>query len=360
MGLLTTRAELPYPELPEAADVPLDMKELADRADLVLAMFDQGTLAARPISTAGQPGIKGRFWYATDNQLVYYDHGTGWIQVGELVGEDDITNFHIAPNTVRSTEIQDLTILAGDMADGAVVNRVLGDNSVDFIKAHSTLKPSQGAGASQEALRAIGSAPGMAAAGIHGSTHRAAGGDPLLMQVMDVATFRALTAQDGMIAHVAIDNSTVWTFVYRLSQAAWYFVGGPPYQVEDNGSFETSLGGIFSFPGNSPTLTLPLHGYYRLELGVRIFGSLGHQTNLYLWANWNLGGYQWVFWNSSQFPSVGGETATLVGSPLWVRATLGRGTTIHMGYQDFTDTSLGHPDIAWRIIAVTPQWVTQA
>jgi hypothetical protein len=58
------------------------MKDLVDDIDPQTAIFAQGTLASRPVSTPGTPGKQGRLYYATDQSIVYYDHGTGWIAVG--------------------------------------------------------------------------------------------------------------------------------------------------------------------------------------------------------------------------------------------------------------------------------------
>jgi hypothetical protein len=53
-------------------------------------LYDQGLLAARPVSTPASPGVKGRQYRATDdttggtNGTLYYDYGTGWIIVPSL------------------------------------------------------------------------------------------------------------------------------------------------------------------------------------------------------------------------------------------------------------------------------------
>lgn len=84
----TTRAALPYP----AADrsdpylVAENIGDLAQRADAVFAMADQGTLAGRPAA-----GIARRLFYATDVGIAYYDTGAAWIMLapagGGFVGE---------------------------------------------------------------------------------------------------------------------------------------------------------------------------------------------------------------------------------------------------------------------------------
>lgn len=77
----TSRWGLHYPEGTDAADVPKWMKELAMDLDGV-AMDDQGLKSARPTSTAEKPGKKGRYYFATDEKILYRDNGTGWEAVG--------------------------------------------------------------------------------------------------------------------------------------------------------------------------------------------------------------------------------------------------------------------------------------
>src|SRR4051794_33091856 len=48
-----------------------------------MAIDGQGTLAARPVSTVGSPGKRGRYYFATDTNQVFRDFGTGWVEVGD-------------------------------------------------------------------------------------------------------------------------------------------------------------------------------------------------------------------------------------------------------------------------------------
>jgi len=58
-------------------NVPLWMDRLAtDLSDV--AKDNQGTLAARPVSTAPSPGIAGRYYRDSDRGYVTRDYGTGW------------------------------------------------------------------------------------------------------------------------------------------------------------------------------------------------------------------------------------------------------------------------------------------
>ena len=72
----------------EPADVPAEIKRVVDAVERS-AMFSQGAIADRPASTPGTPGITGRFFYATNENRLYYDYGTGWqpVDVG-IVGDN--------------------------------------------------------------------------------------------------------------------------------------------------------------------------------------------------------------------------------------------------------------------------------
>jgi hypothetical protein len=77
------RLALWYPALTDNADVPEDMSLLAnDLEGLGIFLYDQGTLAARPISSPASPGVEGRFYFANDTQKFFYDNGLGWIDLG--------------------------------------------------------------------------------------------------------------------------------------------------------------------------------------------------------------------------------------------------------------------------------------
>jgi microcystin-dependent protein len=78
MTIVTTpRWALRTPDSAQVADVPADLLRLASDLDNV-AMDDQGMLANRPNSTAGTPGKRGRWYFATDTLQLFRDNGTGW------------------------------------------------------------------------------------------------------------------------------------------------------------------------------------------------------------------------------------------------------------------------------------------
>jgi microcystin-dependent protein len=78
--LTTTRRGISYPnpDRSDRADISLHIGNIATAADADV-IFNQGTDAAR-VAAAHQTG-GGRFWWATDTSLLWYDDGTTWRSV---------------------------------------------------------------------------------------------------------------------------------------------------------------------------------------------------------------------------------------------------------------------------------------
>lgn len=71
----TTSHELPYPELGDPPNVPVDMRELAEKIDTT---FDE-MVKVVPDSAGRPPHIAGRIVYQTnDPGAVYISNGTAW------------------------------------------------------------------------------------------------------------------------------------------------------------------------------------------------------------------------------------------------------------------------------------------
>lgn len=158
----TTRAGLRYPLGTDPVNIDQDLKNLAQDADAIFAMFGQGTLASRP--TAGK---QGRLYYAIDNGLVYWDTGSAWITIVPQIGNDSITAAQIAPDAVGASELANNAVDAAAIQDLAVTTNKIADLAVTAAKIAAALKPSQGAGAGTEALRALGTGSGQALPGNH-------------------------------------------------------------------------------------------------------------------------------------------------------------------------------------------------
>jgi hypothetical protein len=75
-----TDAKLRVPNLDDSADGPDGFTELAE--DVAALVVGQGLLAARPTSSGGTPGIKGRLFEVRGDSAgvngLYRDYGTGW------------------------------------------------------------------------------------------------------------------------------------------------------------------------------------------------------------------------------------------------------------------------------------------
>lgn len=65
---------------------PAQIQALAESIDAKHPGYGVGTLAARPVSTPGSPGIAGRRYFATDAVAEYIDTGTAWARVGLEAG----------------------------------------------------------------------------------------------------------------------------------------------------------------------------------------------------------------------------------------------------------------------------------
>ena len=168
----TVRLGLPYPSGTQAADGPAQIKALADALDSATP-YAQGTLAARP---AASPS--GKLYYATDAGMLSYANGVSWIDLGPSVIADlSVTTLKLADNSVDAPKIATDAVGSSEIAASAVGNPELADLAVDAGKIAASLKPSGGAAGATEALRALGTASGRAAAGIHATQHNLAGAD---------------------------------------------------------------------------------------------------------------------------------------------------------------------------------------
>lgn len=81
--LHSTRLNIAYPDNvneTDSADVPRDIASLVQWLDIAGLIYS-GTFAARPVSTPGAPGIIGRFYWDTTNTALWFDYGTGWVQI---------------------------------------------------------------------------------------------------------------------------------------------------------------------------------------------------------------------------------------------------------------------------------------
>ena len=117
----TTRLGLRYPILSDSADVPRDIGNLAADIDKA-AIFGVGTLASRPVSAPGTPGISGRYYYANDAGAalgdLWFDYGTGYRKVALFTTDDklyfgaDVILYRSAADRLKTDDLIDATLLA--------------------------------------------------------------------------------------------------------------------------------------------------------------------------------------------------------------------------------------------------------
>lgn len=93
MAGTTARLGNRYPFLSDTADVPRDIQNLAEDLDKA-ATYGVGTLAARPVSAPGTPGVSGRFYYASDAGIsigdLYFDFSQGYRRAAVFDTDDKL------------------------------------------------------------------------------------------------------------------------------------------------------------------------------------------------------------------------------------------------------------------------------
>lgn len=109
----TPRWSLPYPAGTDIPDGPSQIEALALALDGV-AMDDQGLLSGRPVSTSGSPGKKGRYYYATDEGILYRDTGTSWTTVG-FIADGSVTPAKLGPQVTNAQTGTTYTLVLGDL-----------------------------------------------------------------------------------------------------------------------------------------------------------------------------------------------------------------------------------------------------
>lgn len=216
----TTRLALPYPEGPDIPDVPSDVQALAEAVAASAVAYGQGTLASRPVSTPGSPGVEGRVYYATDYKVLFWDHGTGWVLVG------GVSSGTLAARPAASADAEGQLYQATD-------NGGLYRNGSSW----TTIKPPL-----------VSSLPGSPA--------------------------------DGDEVYYVADatNGVVWHLRYRSAASGsykWEYVGGGPLQHYIATAENTTSTSYANLTTVGPQVTVPLAGDYDVEFGAAIIPTQG-------------------------------------------------------------------------------------
>lgn len=114
MPATTTRYALQYPVSTDADNVPSAIQTPLVSLDSIIATYYSGVLSARPAAS-----IMGRQYYATDNGNLYFDTGTGWLNVGPI-NQSLGTIASLAPGNSASVGS------SGQSADAAHVHKMPG------------------------------------------------------------------------------------------------------------------------------------------------------------------------------------------------------------------------------------------
>src|SRR4051812_46820907 len=81
MSGTTSRLVAPFPVGTDPTNVPSDVQALADRLDLVVVAFVEGTATTFGSTAAGEHG---RIFYVTDTKRMYWDTGSAWVLIGGI------------------------------------------------------------------------------------------------------------------------------------------------------------------------------------------------------------------------------------------------------------------------------------
>lgn len=366
----TTRWGLPYPLLTDTADVPRDIAALANALDNI-AMDDQGAFSSKPASSSATPGKKGRYYWATDQGILYRDNGAGWDPISfsaPVDGDPDVGSLRTLGTGARQAAAGNDPRLSDQ--------RVPLDNSVTAAKVHTSLKG--GAAAGVEALRALGSGPGLAAPGSHAGYHapsfsggvspidyglvhmegtknqrvaRDPASAPFLFwyetdtgdfyysdsvawiriiqhtlqgpTYLPLANFPPASPSDGQEVYIIINRRTIWHVRYEAAETdsyKWKCIGRQePMYASQSGSIP-----LPSSPTPVAQVVVPRPGEYRLEAGGVFDRGNASAIGSHLNLGTGIGSIQGVG-AEGWLDATGGHTGqTLEVSNDYVVATLGQ------------------------------------
>lgn len=96
--------------------------------DAKTAVISSGTLAARPASTVGTPGVVDRFYYVTgdatpaNNDILWRDTGTGWVAINPKDHYTKTEADALLAGRVRSNDATPREVRGSVNADGSAAN----------------------------------------------------------------------------------------------------------------------------------------------------------------------------------------------------------------------------------------------
>lgn len=95
-----------------ARDIDTAINNLAAAVDSKMVGYGEGTLASRPTSSPGSPGVTGREYYAIDTDQRFKDTGTSWVEISKVLAV--VTSLPASPQDGQEC------LLLADAANGVV------------------------------------------------------------------------------------------------------------------------------------------------------------------------------------------------------------------------------------------------
>jgi hypothetical protein len=125
MAGTTARGAFPFPDGGDPPDTDGAIRTLAQAVDAKVALDFQGLLVDRPVA-----GVRGRFYFATDNGLLYRDTGTAWVN---LRNADTLDGLDSSAFLLAGAKAADADTLDGIDSTG-FVRRTAGDGANQQIE----------------------------------------------------------------------------------------------------------------------------------------------------------------------------------------------------------------------------------
>lgn len=255
----TARGAFPYPIGSDPADGPAAIQALATQNAALNLLGGSGTLAARP--TPGASDVD-RYYFATDNGLLYRWSGTAWSTVNPLA----LTDQAVGVGSQRTLGTGALQAAPGNDA-----------RFTDMRTPSGTFASRPAAGTANRFYRATDTKMLYMDTG---TEWLPVGGTAQVDSTAPLAYNAAWPASpvDGQIVlrYADASNTFIWMFRYVAANGAsvrWVFIGGPPLLANPYAGSLTTVttplnGTQYLCAGSTPHFICPAQGKYIVELQI--------------------------------------------------------------------------------------------